>query len=102
MHAPGLVLGKGFDGLFVVFSGHDFIRVHSKHASRRWFFGCSGLWLMVTDLKRKALGRTAHFLMGEDVIGMTDNIRNPGVHTLSRRLGQSCRFVVQFLGKAKV
>ena len=41
-------------------------------------------------------------LAGEDVIGMTDNIRNPGVQTLSRRFGQSCRLVVQLLGKAKV
>ena len=40
--------------------------------------------------------------MGEDVIGVTDNIRNPGVQTLSGRLGQSCCLVVHLLRKTKV
>ena len=33
---------------------------------------------------------------------MTNNIRNPGVQALARRIGQSCRLVVQLLGKANV
>jgi hypothetical protein len=41
-------------------------------------------------------------LTNQGVIGLTDNIRNPGIQTLSRRPGQSCRFVLQLLGKAKV